>query len=190
VLRDFVSFLRALWHEWKLLLTGGSVVAIIALVNLFSGKSVPQSINWLATGLTFMLEAFFSWRREWINGGSGFVEIDFKSLPQIFEGRTKPQAKALIRHLLGGRIKVTGVLEEIQEAAGSPVFPSTLQLRFERTVIVVDVYPWNRSFTGANVLSRGTVLTVSGRIRELTPSVVFLSSCELIAVTAPPVSSQ
>jgi uncharacterized membrane protein YfcA len=64
MLRDFVGFLLALWKEWKALLTGGTILAVVSLGQKITGKSVPRSTNWLIFGLTLLLASFFAWRKE------------------------------------------------------------------------------------------------------------------------------
>jgi len=88
VIRDFAFFLRALWREWRVLLTGGSIVAVLVLINL-GGRSIPRKVNWSIIGITFILAAFRAWRNEWINAGRGFVEVDFASVEEAFKGRTR-----------------------------------------------------------------------------------------------------
>ena len=63
MLRDFAVFLRALWREWKTLLTGGSIVALIALWELTGHKAFPNSVNWLILGFTFVVAAFLLMER-------------------------------------------------------------------------------------------------------------------------------
>jgi hypothetical protein len=62
-IRDFASYAAVLWQEWKVLLTGGSIMAAAALHGFVIGKPVPANVNWLIVGLTLILAAFLSWRR-------------------------------------------------------------------------------------------------------------------------------
>ena len=72
MLRDFSSFVTAMWKEWKLLLTGSSIAVVLGLSTLF-GLQLPKHIKWLVSGpspglliacLTLILAAFLSWRKE------------------------------------------------------------------------------------------------------------------------------
>lgn len=110
MVRDFLFFIRALWREWAVLLTGGSIVALLALFTLSTGRTVPQSINWLVIGITLMLAAFLSWRVEWIKAGQGLVDLDFKEIQAIFKGRTEPQIKPLLRRYMGKWTTISGML--------------------------------------------------------------------------------
>jgi len=51
-LRDLIRFALALWREWQVLLTGGSIVALLALWAFATGKTIPQNLAWLVIGLT------------------------------------------------------------------------------------------------------------------------------------------
>lgn len=88
MLRDFFEFVRALWKEWQALLTGGSIIALLWLLETVIRKPAIPSVNWLIVGLTFMIAAFFAWRKEWIRGGQGLANRTPKQLIGLFEGRT------------------------------------------------------------------------------------------------------
>jgi hypothetical protein len=62
--RDFASYLDSFWREWRTLLIGGSIMALVALLALGANKPIPAVVNWLIVGLTFLLASFSSWRRE------------------------------------------------------------------------------------------------------------------------------
>ncbi len=59
--REFLEFLLSLWREWKALLTGGTIIAVLMLWQMASGKPVPSVFNWLVLGVTLLIAAFFSW---------------------------------------------------------------------------------------------------------------------------------
>ena len=64
ILRDLADFVWALWREWKVLLTGGSLIALVTIWALATGVAVPYNLGWLIIALTFIGAAFMSWRRE------------------------------------------------------------------------------------------------------------------------------
>jgi hypothetical protein len=64
MLADICAFLVAIWHEWKTLLTGGTIIAIAWLIQTARDKTNPQSINWLIVGVTLICAAFLAWRKE------------------------------------------------------------------------------------------------------------------------------
>ena len=163
------------------LLTGGSTVALLALLTFAGAKPISQSVNWLILGTTLVAASFLAWSREWVKGGSGFIDIDFKSLEPIFEGHTTPQRRRLLRQYIGQRVRLTGALLDIRESAGPGLFPSSISIRSEEKISVqLDVFVRDLSFRRVSLLERGTTLTVSGRMRDIaSPTHVFLSGCEL-----------
>jgi hypothetical protein len=62
--QEFWRFLLALWQEWKALLTGGTLIAVIALWQFLGGPPLLSAINWLIVGATFILASFLSWRKQ------------------------------------------------------------------------------------------------------------------------------
>jgi hypothetical protein len=146
----------------------------------------PVDHSWFIVGLTLVLAAFLSWRSEWAKTGEGLVQIDFNYLAQIKEGRTEPQALALLRHFIGKRTKLVGELYDISPVViGFPMLHLDLG---DHARAVVNIAPWNRSFNGIDTFPRGAIMTVTGRIRRIDPSsssAVWLSGCELIDVRLP-----
>ncbi|HYN82934.1 MAG TPA: hypothetical protein VES88_15725 [Gemmatimonadaceae bacterium] len=63
-MRDLGQFLRALWGQWKVLLTGGGLMAIVAIFAFATGKEIPRPWGWLTLGFTFVAASFTAWRKE------------------------------------------------------------------------------------------------------------------------------
>ena len=63
IFRDLAGFIAALWREWKILLTGGTIMALVAIWALGTNRALPYNFGWLVLGLTFIAAAFMSWRR-------------------------------------------------------------------------------------------------------------------------------
>jgi hypothetical protein len=181
MLRDFLRFIEALWREWRVLLTGGSIFAGLALWTMATGKPVAQNVNWLILGLTLILASFFAWRKEWISGGSGFIEVDLYGLVQVFSGRTKIQAGALVKPYIGKWVMIAGELNDISliwhaamvyvEAPQRPQFGGSLRF---------NMWRWQASKLSA--LPRGTRITIAGRISEIDGLGVSLSGSQVLAI--------
>ena len=118
MLRDFKSFLAALWREWKLLLTGGGVFAVLSILNLGGWKALPQSFNWLILGLTFILAAFFAWRSEWIEAGRDFIMARPADLVSLFKSGTKVQGEMLVQPYIGKRLRAAGTVLDVDRRSG------------------------------------------------------------------------
>jgi hypothetical protein len=192
MLRDFVFFLRALWRQWKVLLTGGSVMALLAMWTLVHGQHLPDGVGWLVVGLTFMLAAFFSWRSEWIKAGRDFVEIDFKGVSDHCSELTEPQSDRFMSRYAGKRIKVTGTLYDTAESDSLKPFAMRMLIHLllkDHAMAHCAVTSWNPGFNGVGEFQKGICMTISGRIyrASCSPPVVSLSlsGCELIEVKFP-----
>jgi hypothetical protein len=196
MLRDFVFFLRAFWRQWRILLTGGSIMALVALWGLVVGKSLDGA-GWLIVGVTLILAAFLSWRAEWIKAGEEFVKIDLRNIAHNCSGLTNPQAKRLLSHYNGKRMKVTGTLYETSELSVMKPYALISLLHLELndggTALIV-VSSWNSDFKGLREFPKGTVMTVSGRISAVSYlsgefASVSLSSCALLHLEFPGASA-
>jgi hypothetical protein len=176
MLRDFLLFVAALWHEWKALLTGGSIIALEALW-MFSGKPpLPQAVNWLIVGLTMMLAAFLSWRKQWIEADREFVGLLPSELTDLARSGTMLHAKTLVGPYIGKRIKITGAIENIHSAAGY----GFVWLKCGRARVILVIAIWRlKSFAPLPV---GTSITVVGRITEIDRSDVRLNSVAIVSV--------
>jgi len=64
LLRDIRRYAKALWRQSVPLLTGGGLMALLAIYGLSTGATLPQNIAWLVLGLTFIAASFLAWRKE------------------------------------------------------------------------------------------------------------------------------
>jgi hypothetical protein len=188
MLRDFVLFLYALWDEWKVLLTGGSIFALVAAWSLTTSRPIPSAVNWLILGLTLILAAFLAWRKEWIHSGSGFVDVDPARLYNLLRTGSDLHVKAVLSPYIGKRIRVTGRLNNISESnVELAVQDRTSKYQTEIRVVLWEAIRWKRLVRLFVSLPLGTMITVTGRITAvLIVSGVWLSSCELVNVEPPP----
>jgi hypothetical protein len=176
VLRDFACFALAVWAEWKILLTGGTIMAGLALWNSSVGRSLSPSVSLPVVGVTLVLAAFFAWRKEWIRGGRGFIVVDPKSLVKLFDGRTDVYARTLIRPYVGRWTKITGEIRDIRTGP----FVSLVRLLINDTPVDLELSRWK---LGPFVpLPSGTLVTVAGRISSISSISVSLRNCELMEV--------
>ncbi len=190
--RDFMRFLWAVWREWKVLLTGGSIIAAFGLWGMLGKKAPPQNVNWLIVGTTLMLAAFLAWRKEWMAAGRGFVNINAKELIDLFRGRTEVQARSLVQTHIGKYTKITGTISDVAR-------PFTFTFVYLNTepdarIMMSFFFGWNG--TPFLLLPLGTRITVAGRISDIDSSGITLANCRLIAIdpasmrpTAPPSST-
>jgi len=116
MVKDFIEFTRALWEQWKALLTGGSIIALLSLWDFATRKVVPRSLDWLILGLTLLIAAFLSWRKEWLrfDGGSGYVHMinkDGITLHGLMPRRKISELALLAQE--GAAITVTGRINRI-----------------------------------------------------------------------------
>ena len=175
MLQDLKAFLYALWGEWKALLTGGSIIASLALFQLITHRSVPHFMDWLIIGLSLIGAAFLSWRKEWINSGRGLINIDLEEIRQLFSDHTTPHAKLRVRQLIGKRTILTGTLYDLSNYA---TFAS-VHMNTDKAMFHLQVSRWKlRTF---QPLTKGTLITVNGRI-HIRDGMVTLSSCEVLKI--------
>src|ERR1700683_1938553 len=106
--RDFARFVLAAWNEWKVLLTGGTLIALLFVIGTVRGKTMPPEINWLVLGLTLISAAFLAWRKEWIENGKDFVDVTPEQLANLVRGVTGVAALSRLRPYRNKRIKVSG----------------------------------------------------------------------------------
>ena len=64
MLKSVGRYVKALWAQWKVLLTGGSVMALVAIWALATNRGLPYSAGWLILGITFVAASFLAWRHE------------------------------------------------------------------------------------------------------------------------------
>jgi hypothetical protein len=187
MLRDFVCFLRAIWSEWKVLLTGGTIFAALTVFSLSTGRTLPRMVNWLTLVVTLILAAFFAWRKEWVAGNSGLLDVTPDELVERFENRTTTQVKAMLTPYIGKRIKIRGTLSNVRAGV---LFTLVSLNDFNEVRIYARIPPWKSKVFG--MLTRGTVLTMAGRISDIESSQIELVACTLLEIEDPnvPISSK
>jgi len=65
-MRDLVRFARAVGREWRALLTGGTLIAVLFLVERAGAVAVPRWVLIGIAGLAFLAAVFRTWRAEWL----------------------------------------------------------------------------------------------------------------------------
>jgi hypothetical protein len=113
------------------------------------------------------------------------AEITRDFLEKLFEDRTTIQAEKATKIYLGKWVSVSGVLKNVDRAL---LFPNgrkaTISSRdgsFNNPLIFCN---FNRGGSKLEVLHKGDVLKVQGRIDHIDSSWVRLSRCELIEVVS------
>jgi hypothetical protein len=180
VLLDFVCFLRAVWRKWNVLLTGGSIIAFIAIYETVTGTRAPVPIGWMVLGATLVLAAFFAWRDEWLRTGKGFINLEPKELAQLIRNRTSAQRDALTKEYAGKRIKINGKLADVSHSILFPWLSSITIHADDGFSVYADVWRWRSGLYSS--LNMGTMLTITGRIAMLESYYIFLTGCELIKI--------
>jgi hypothetical protein len=181
LLLDLLSFARALWNEWKALLTGGSIIALLWLATVVTKRTIPPNVNWLAVGLTLILAAFLAWRKEWIANGKGFISRTPEQLTKLARDVTDVAAASRIRPYMKKWVKVTGTLKQVSHFGPIPV--TFIRLEYERggglgIGINFTTFRWKSS--PFIPLPSGTTVTVAGRISEINSYEMKLSNVEFI----------
>jgi len=179
VLRDFANFLRAVWDEWKVLLTGGTIIAILALWQM-SGRSVPRNTGWLVIGLTLIFASFLAWRKEWIQNGRGFIEVYPETLARLVRGgMTDIYKDSLVKPYLHKWITVTGKLGNVAVS----VFRLAVYIRLEcndQVSVSTTIGRWRAN--PFMPLRAGTPITIVGRIDEIQPYSLSLTNAEFVRI--------
>lgn len=185
MLRDFFSFIRAVWLEWKTLLTGGSLIAVIAIWSAVTGRSVPHNVSWLVLGLTLMFAAFFAWRKEWTTGSRQYIDIELGKLTGLSANRTSAQAATLLAPYIGKSIKITGKLNDFKFIPLSLFMHVYIEVgpRLSRILILAIFSRGNGNKLVP--LPKGTTITVAGRISKVEPYSIYLRGATLLAVEDP-----
>jgi hypothetical protein len=174
-----IGILLRLWAEWKVLLTGGSIIALVTLVQTARDKPISNRFGWLVLGLTLILSAFFAWRKEWIANGKGFVTIPAGDLMASVTDLTGVYAKIKKRPYINKWIRITGEISEVSPMMAP--FPSLwvmLDIENHRTVRFMV----SRSRSNFVPLAKGTPVTVAGRIEDIMSFGITLRNVELINV--------
>lgn len=174
MLRDFVSFLAALWREWKVFLTGGSIVASLSLWNLMGWKPLPHSVNWLILGLTFILAAFAAWRREWVEAKRDFITVRPGELVRLFKSGTTVQGDTLVQPYIGKRLRATGTVHDVDRHIGAL---SYVFLLCDGIMLALWIPAW--AFAPFSLLPKGATITVVARIHSVYDGGIRLTNCAM-----------
>lgn len=182
MVRDFFDFLWSLWQEWKALLTGGSIVALVFLYTVVSKKQLPYRVYWCILALTLVIAAFFSWRRARVEGGAGLVEVDVHKLSGVFHEETGVHAKLYVKQYIGKRVRLTGKLSAVNNIAWMTFVYVEVVKDFSDVTIRFTLLRGLRSASNFTPLRRGTSVTVEGRIIEIAALGIQLSGVSLVSV--------
>jgi len=184
MLRDIGCFVAAVWAEWKALLTGGSIIAALSIWSIATSKAVPRNVNWLIVGLTLVMAAFLAWRKEWIENGKGFVDASPREIMELVRNVTGVAANSRVKPYLHKWIKVTGRLGEVSHV--------TFPLSYVRVncgegdigeAVTMMLMRWKAApFVP---LTKGTVVTIAGRIVEVRSYEISLRNITLLSAINP-----
>jgi hypothetical protein len=176
VLRDFGYFLAALWREWKVFLTGGSIVAAYSFWNLAGWKPLPQNANWLILGATFILASFFAWRREWIESGRDILVVRPTELVKLFASGTNVHGETLVKPYIGKRLRATGTVYDVQRNAVGVM--SYVFLKSDEAMLALWVP--RRAIGPFIPLPKGATITVVGRIHSVYDGGIRMTNCAVV----------
>jgi hypothetical protein len=180
--REFVTFIVSLCREWVVLLTGGGVAAVLVVWGSATGKPLPLHVGWIFLGLTLMLAAFFSWRKQWREAEKNFLQIGPAALMKLREGKTSPHANTMLMPYIGKRIKVTGSFIDVVEIMFGI---KNVHLLCEEVSISALVPFWKaRAFVP---LPKGAVITLTGTITEINNLSINISSIEIVPNPSVPI---
>jgi hypothetical protein len=173
MIRDFLSFVLALWREWKVLLTGGTVFAVLTVLHLVGVKPLSKKDDRIILGLTLFLAAFSAWRRQWIRGDRDTVDLRPMELLKLARDRTAVHARTFTRPYIGRRIVVTGTIKNVR---GGPMGLVTLDC--DDATVFLHVPFWATSqFTPLPI---GASITVTARIEHIDSYYLWLRDCTVI----------
>jgi hypothetical protein len=197
VIRDFAAFLSALWHEWKILLTGGSIVAVLALLSFGGVKSIPQYVNWLIIGVTFVMAVFHAWRNERTNVARTkrdvstevpvpasaperiVIDVTPEYLMGFYKEHTDVQAAKLAESYIGKWIKQSGKVANV--ASSESMRTWEVYFADSRAEYIVSLAFDQTWADRVSVLKRGEQISVLGQIGRFDGSHLHLVHCELLA---------
>lgn len=191
MLRDLARFTIAVARHWGILVTGGFIVGLIALVERVSGKAISGWPLWLALGMSLFLASFLAWRDErqvisTLNKTLEDLNETIKKLQQDtisltpedlikpYDGRTTIQGQKLASTYVGKWITVSGSVDDVESNYG------TLRIRLERRNPMVDLTFDEQSKDSVSVLRKGDTITARCEIQSIGRGFISLKNCELI----------
>ena len=177
--------MRSLWDEWKVLLTGGGILAVLYITTVVTGKAPPRAVNWAVLGATLVLAAFAAWRKEWIRNGRGFITVNVEEITASVRGVTDVYARIKTKPFLHIWIRLTGTISEVSWLfPPAPIVHVIVNIKVEGSRLDYSVFffvPFWRAgeFTP---LAAGTEVTLAGRIVGIEIYTLKLASVELLSV--------
>jgi hypothetical protein len=175
MLRDFWLFIVALWGEWKVFLTGGSIIAASSLWNLVGWKPLSQKVDWLILGLTFIAACFSAWRKERVEPKVDFITVRPAELVRLSNTGTRVHANTLVGPYIGKRLKVTGAIDDVEREPGPQSF---VYLKADGVLLLLKIA--SRALEPFIPLPKGTTVTVEARIHSVRGNVVVLTECTMV----------
>lgn len=178
MLRDFLKYLNALWREWRLLLTGGSIIAVLAIWSFATGKPIPQKFAWLILGVTFIVASFMTWRREASRReGRVYVEDPANTLCSLYVEHTEITADRLARPYLGKWLRAFGEICDVS---------TTIYGKYWVYVTTEDRPSFHLEFDNewmdqVAILRKGQQIAVAGQIAAITSGSISLRHCEPVS---------
>lgn len=79
-MNDVFEFARALWRQWKVLLTGGSLMAVVVIYSFASAQAVTRPWGAAILAATFMAASFGAWRGEFLRNKAIDAELPHMSI--------------------------------------------------------------------------------------------------------------
>jgi 4-amino-4-deoxy-L-arabinose transferase-like glycosyltransferase len=150
-------------------LSGDIDGVLVAAAAVATAALVFSAINWGANPA----------RRVYLE-----TEMTGKFLDGLFEDRTSIQAQRAVAIYVGKWVRVSGVVNDVCPNFGLPGRRLMLDHTSSRDhPSVFATFIWSKE--KLDVLHKGDIVEVEGRIREITPHWVSLSRCTLIGVKSP-----
>jgi hypothetical protein len=183
VLQDFWSFAIALWREWKVLLTGGSIIAVLAIWGFAGGKTLPTNLGWLTLGVTFILASFLAWRKEYHQRRDAatkriFTDLRVDQLMSFLGGRTHIEANRLMAPYLEKWMRVQCEVDDIRSSFNEmEVHAHQLEPTRVFMLMIFQKLLWAERLS---VMTRGSKIEVVGQIKYANEGAISLTNCEIV----------
>ena len=188
-LRSLRDFTIAVARHWGILVTGGFIVGLIALIERLSGKAISGWPLWLAVGLSLFVAAFLAWKNErerWERLNVTTLSKTPSELVDVYKGRTVAQGEALAVIYQGKWLTVSGEVGDVTIHKGDRFFfPPTASVTFAQLAKPTVFMNFGRVWiTRLSMLRTGERITVLGQIDNVERFSVWLKKCELLDVPA------
>jgi hypothetical protein len=180
---DFFRFLRALWPEWIVLLTGGTIFAALSIWGLVGKNAISKPLSWGVVAATFVMACFRAWRtadraraeraeRVFIDSPKAVVEALAKHTSVVAEHlsndyvgqwiKVGPAEVHNVRRLGSGRIQVFLTSGEIEYSA-------FFSRRWKDRLMYLELHE---------------VVSILGQIESISDNIITLANCEFQPVGA------